>query len=104
MEYLLQKAFEGASQKYTPEQMAAILDKMVEAHNYLAKLCYGWGLVFIACFTILVVLAIRSELNYRKIKKRLDVTKGFLVEVRENEKHFVRPGEESDIFGRIHKR
>ena len=71
MEYLLQKAFEGASQKYTPEQMAAILDKMVEAHNYLAKLCYGWGLVFIACFTILFVLAIRSEINYRKLKKKL---------------------------------
>lgn len=74
MEYLLQKAFESASQKYTPEQVSAILDKHQEAliaiQNCFGML-YGWGLVWTLCIVMLIVLAIRSEINYRQLRKQM---------------------------------
>jgi hypothetical protein len=71
MEYLLQKAFESASQKYTPEQVAAILDKHQEVIEILLRNLFGWGLYWNLAIVLLFVVAIRSEINYRKLKRKI---------------------------------
>ncbi|MCJ7805473.1 hypothetical protein MUP46_02420 [Patescibacteria group bacterium] len=67
----MKKAFEGATQKYTPEQMAAILDKHQKLIELLVTGTFWWSLLIMSCVVILIALAIRTEVNYRKIEKRL---------------------------------
>jgi len=74
MDYLLQKAFEGA-QKYTPAQMAEMLDKHQELIVALAKAFQQltwWGLFMTVSLLGLIALAIRSEINYRRVRKDLN--------------------------------